>query len=129
LQDDMNRLFNRRRFGDRFREGEERCPVNVTREPDKIVVELRAPGVDRASIDLTVVEDTVTIKGERKPPAHLAGARCQRRERDMGKFERTVRLGQPLAADQAAASYKDGIIRVELPLAPETRPRKITVSA
>jgi HSP20 family protein len=129
LEDNMNRLVDRRRFGGRFREGVGRCPVNVSREPDKIIVELLAPGVDRTSVDVTVVEDTVTIKAERKAPAHLAGARCQRRERDMGKFERTVRLGQPLAADQAAASYRDGVIRVELPLAPETRPRKITVSA
>ena len=53
-------------------------------------VEALCPGVDRASLDITVVGDAVTIRGERKPEPDVAGGRYYRRERPLGAFTRTL---------------------------------------
>jgi HSP20 family protein len=104
-------------------------PVNVTRAENGITLEALCPGVDRESLDVTVVGDAVTIRGERKPEPGVTEERYHRRERPLGPFSRTVGFGERLDAEQTSAVYANGILRVRLARAPEATPKKIPIQS
>jgi HSP20 family protein len=104
-------------------------PINVMRDDEGISVEALCPGMDRSSLDITVVGDSVAIRGERKPAPDVPEERYRRRERPIGAFTRTVSLGEPLDAERTQATYTDGILRVRLGRQPEARPKKIAINS
>ena len=101
-------------------------PINLTRDDKGITLEALCPGADRASLDLTVVGDAVTIRGERKPEPDVADDRYYRRERPVGPFTRTVGIGEPLDTEHTQANYANGILRVQLARGAEA-PKKIAI--
>ena len=103
-------------------------PINITRTPDGLVfVEALCPGADKSSLDVTVVGDTLTIKGERKPEPGVGDARYHRRQRVTGPFTRTVRLGERIDPDQVHATYAQGILLLRLSRVPDATPKRITI--
>lgn len=102
-------------------------PLNVTRESDGITIEALCPGVDRSNLDITVVGDSVAIRGERHAPFDVPEERYVRRERTLGAFARTLNLGERLDPERTEASYVDGVLRVKLARAPEVSPRTIPI--
>lgn len=127
LRQELDRMFER--GGIAGPEPEPDFPrFNVSRSGDGVVIEALAPGIERASLDITAVGDTVTIRGERKRDTTVAEDRYLRRERDAGRFARSVHLDGRLATDQAKATYQDGILRVEVPYAAEARPHTVQVT-
>jgi HSP20 family protein len=104
-------------------------PLNMTRTDKGITLEALCPGVDRASLDITVVGDAVTVRGERKTDPDVPEDRYYRRERPLGPFTRSLSLGEELDPDRTQATYSHGILRVELARAPEATPKKIPVQA
>lgn len=104
-------------------------PIAITRADQGIDVEALCPGADRATLDVTVVGDAMTIRGERKPPPDVSEERYHRRERPLGPFTRTIAFGEPLDADRTQATYTNGIVRVRLARAPETEPKKIAIQS
>jgi HSP20 family protein len=103
-------------------------PVNVTRLPDRLVVEAFAPGVDRSTLDVTTAGNTLTIRGERRAENGEKPEAYHRRERDAGRFVRTISLDERVSTTDVTATYRDGILHIELPYAPEARPRKIAIA-
>lgn len=103
-------------------------PLNVMRNENGIVVEALFPGIDRASLDVTVVGDAVTIHGERKAEPGIPEERYHRRERPLGTFTRTVSVGERLDANKAQATYTNGILRVQLTSA-DAAPKKIAIQS
>jgi HSP20 family protein len=101
--------------------------INVTRGDKGITVEALCPGADRASLDITVVGDAVTIRGERHPDPGASEERYQRRERPLGPFTRTVSFGERLDPEGTQAVYTNGILRLQLARAPEAAPKKIPI--
>jgi len=122
LRDEVDRLF----AGAQVPDEREDPPVNVTRLPDRMVVEAVAPGLDRSKIDVTAVGNTLTIRGERPPEPDVDARAYHRRERNSGHIVRAVRMDR-VDPDRIAATYRDGILRIELPYAPEAQPRKVDV--
>jgi HSP20 family protein len=104
-------------------------PINVTRSDTSIVVEALCPGMDRGALDVTVVGETVSIRGERKPPPDVSDARSHRRERPFGTFTRTVGIGELLDAERTQATYTDGILRIQLTRAPDAAPKRIAIQS
>lgn len=100
--------------------------INVTRG-QKITLEALCPGVQRDDLEVTVMGDSVTLRGERKPEPDVPAERYTLRERPVGAFTRTLSLGDRLDPDQANVTYQHGILRVELSLAPEATPKKIPI--
>jgi HSP20 family protein len=118
LQRDIEHLFERGGRGG----------VNITQTPDGLVfVEAVCPGADKETLEVTVIGDTLTIKGERKPEAGVGEAQYHRRQRVTGPFTRTVRLGERIDADQVQATYAHGILLVQLARAPEASPKRIAI--
>ena len=129
LQREMERLFADSTPGWRWPLTGDYPPVNITRSGPAIIVEALCPGVSRDSLDITVVGDAVTLRGERTTEAGLDETRCQRRERPLGPFTRTLALGERLDPDATRASYTNGLVRVELARAPEAAPKKIPIQS
>jgi HSP20 family protein len=93
-----------------------------------VIVTAEIPGVKLDDIDLTVHQNTLTIKGRREAEAKEPEASFHRRERSFGPFTRTVALPFNVDADQVKASAHNGILRVELPRPESDKPRKIKIS-
>jgi HSP20 family protein len=85
------------------------------------------PGADRATLDISVVGDALTIRGERKAEPGIGDEHYHRRERALGPFHRTIALGERLDGDRTVASYANGMLRVELARQPELTPKKILI--
>jgi len=93
------------------------------------VITAEVPGVSADEIDISVVGETLTLSGERKPEDLEGGVRYHRRERGGGRFSRSIELPFRVDADKVEAAYDKGILRVTLPRAEADKPRKITVRA
>jgi HSP20 family protein len=104
-------------------------PVNVFDAGEAFVLKAEVPGITPADIELSVEESTVTLRGERAFTEPSGEADYHRRERAQGQFRRVVRLPGRVAADEAHAEYRDGVLTVRIPKAKETRPRRVAVQA
>ena len=124
IQDEINRAFGDQRWVP----SAEFPPLNVWRGPDGIVVTAEIPGVKMDAVDLTVHQNTLTIKGGREPEAKEPEASFHRRERAFGPFTRTIALPYNVDADQVKASAQSGILTVHLPRPESDKPRKIKIS-
>jgi HSP20 family protein len=87
-----------------------------TADPPRAVVHAELAGIDPDEISLEIEGRELVIAGHRRPD-DSEGRVYQQLEIDFGPFRRTIPLGADVIADQARATYRDGILRVELPLA------------
>jgi HSP20 family protein len=103
--------------------------VDVRETPDAFTVAASVPGVSADEVEITVLGDTLRIRGERKEERQENDhdARWLLRERRYGAFERTVALPAAVRADAATAEFKDGVLTIWLPKADEAKPRAIPV--
>jgi len=100
--------------------------VNVWSNADSLAVTAELPGIDQDSLQISVVDDTLTISGQR-PDDTPDGAKLLRRERVARSFTRSLRLPYPVDSDQAEARYRNGILCVVLPRNEADKPRRIEV--
>ena len=101
--------------------------LDVHEDKDSFVVQAELPGMKREDIELSLHDGRLSISGERKAEQKYEGAEVYRAERFVGRFQRTVTLPAPVAADQIKAQYKDGILTVRLPKSDEAKPKQIEV--
>src|SRR4051794_6887276 len=97
--------------------------VNLFDDGNSYVVRAEMPGVNKDTLDVTVKGDQLTVSGERI--IAVANASYHRREREGGKFSRTLTLPEIVDGDRIAATYKNGVLEVVLPRVPKAQPRKI----
>jgi HSP20 family protein len=96
-------------------------------DPPRAVVHAELAGIDADEIGLEIEGRELIIAGHRHP-AEAEGRVYQQLEIDFGPFRRVIPLGADVVADAARATYRDGILRVELPLAaPEARARRVPI--
>ncbi len=101
--------------------------VYYTDDPPRAVVKADLAGVDIQDVALEIRGRRLLIAGERRP-AEAAGRVYQQVEIEHGPFQRLVELGADVVADAARASYEDGILEVEIPLAQRDRgPRQVPI--
>ena len=103
-------------------------PVNVFQDKDGYVVRVEVPGVDPQKISIEIHGQTLTIAGERESKP-VEGASYHRRERDAGKFSRSLTLADNLDLQDAQASHKHGVLSIRVPLKAAAKPRQIQVRA
>ena len=85
------------------------------------------PGVDSASIELIVDNNTLTVKTERPAPVLVDGIEALVAERPHGTFTRQILLGDNLDTSKIDAQYSDGVLTLAIPVAEEAKPRRIDV--
>ncbi|MGH2618501.1 MAG: Hsp20/alpha crystallin family protein [Thermomicrobiales bacterium] len=103
--------------------------LDVREMPDSFVVTASVPGVPPSDIDITVLGDTLRIRGHRKEETEETGegGRWLLRERRFGAFERTVSLPTLVNSEAATADFRDGVLTIVLPKADQAKPRSIPV--
>jgi HSP20 family protein len=102
-------------------------PMDAWREGDTFHVEFDLPGVNPDSIDLDVERNVVTVKAER--PARDSDAELIAAERPRGIFSRQLILGDNLDTEHIAASYDAGVLTLQIPVAEQAKPRKISITS
>jgi HSP20 family protein len=104
-------------------------PVNVFQDNDGYLVRVEVPGVAPENLHIETNEQTMTISGERAAAPPAENASYHRRERDGGKFSRTLTLPRNLDTQKAQATYRHGVLTVRVPLKEAAKPRQIEVKA
>ncbi len=103
--------------------------VDLYQTDDSVVVKATLPGLKAEDVDISVVGDRITLRGEFKQEGEQNGATYHLREQSYGTFERSLRLPTDVKTDKAKAEFKDGILTVTLPIAEEVKPKSITIKA
>jgi HSP20 family protein len=131
MRRDMDELFGdvfERRRSLRGRGFSPRVDVYYTDKPPRAVVKVDLAAVDPADVGLEIRGRQLVIAGERRP-GEAGGRLYQQIEIEHGPFRRVVELGADVVADEATASYQDGVLQVEIPLAaPEQSVRRVPIS-
>jgi HSP20 family protein len=130
LQDRMNRLF-----GDVYLRDEEveqqgawTPPVDIFEtDAHDLVIKAELPDMNREDIEVTVENNTLTLRGARKAPADVKDEQYRRIERRYGTFSRSFTLPNTVDAGKVAAEYRNGVLTVKLPFREEAKPRTINV--
>jgi HSP20 family protein len=102
--------------------------LDLYEDKDNLYVKVEIPGMKREDIDVSLHEGSLSISGERKSEQKHEDAEVYRAERFFGRFQRTVTLPTPVAAEKVKAQYKDGILNITLPKTEEAKPKHIDVN-
>lgn len=102
--------------------------VNLSEDEENLYVEALAPGVDPKSLDLSVIQGSLTIKGEKPGLAQVSAEAYHRNERAAGRFLRTIELPTAVENNKVRADYRNGLLVVTLPKAEAARPRQVPIT-
>ncbi len=102
--------------------------VNVFTDANGLVVRAEVPGIPADKLSLQVESGQLTISGERPAPAAEAGS-VHRRERQFGRFSRTLQLPPDVDPGQVTAECRNGVLTVRLAKHAAAKPRQISVRA
>jgi HSP20 family protein len=125
LRHEMNRLFS----GAAYPFEPAYPPVNVWMNEKGAVIKAELPGIDVTKMDISVLEDTVTISGTRGAELLKAEESYHRKERNGNKFSRTLHLPFKIDDESIEARYERGILNIALPREEAEKPKKITIKA
>jgi len=124
LQSEINRLFD-----DFLTNGFERAllpaawtgdqmltpAVDIIENDKNFKVEIELPGMEESDVEVTINDNYLTIKGEKKESKHDKGENYVRRERYYGSCERAIALPETADTDKAKATFKKGVLWVDIP--------------
>ena len=125
LRTDFDRLTTRV-FDSATRTGGAR--LDAYREGDSFFIDIDLPGVDPASIDLTVDRKVLSVRAERKR-VEREGVTYVVAERPMGPVSRQVFLSDSLDTDRLDARYDNGVLTLSIPVTEKAKPRRFDVAA
>ena len=131
LQESMNRLFDeslRSRAGDQEISFAAWSPaVDIYESESALVIKAELPEVDRKDIDIKVENNVLTIRGERKLQKEIREENYFRMERQYGTFSRSFSLPSNVDPSKVDASYKVGVLTIELAKLAESEPHQIEI--
>ena len=131
FRDEMDRLFDdfMERYPARREMGEQlwNPDVDIRETDNEVMIEAEIPGMEQKDINVSVKDNVVTLKGEKKQEKEEKEASFHRIERTYGSFTRSFTLPTMVVADKATAKYKSGILRITFPKAEEVKPKEIAV--
>lgn len=112
-----------------FRLSDEWAPgVDVVETKDEVVVRAEVPGMTKEDISVTLQDNVLTLRGEKKQEQAQNGATYHRVERMYGSFVRSFTLPTLVLADKVRAHYKNGVLEITLPKAEEVKPKEISIT-
>ncbi|MCC6153134.1 MAG: Hsp20/alpha crystallin family protein [Candidatus Hydrogenedentes bacterium] len=101
--------------------------VDLKETEQEYTLEADLPGMKKEEIDITVVDNVITLKGERKHEAETKEKGYHRIERRYGSFERTFELPGGFDASKINAHFDNGVLKVTMPKREEMKPKQIEV--
>lgn len=128
LQRDVDRLLGRA-TGNTREGGALLPPMDVFRDGDGFTVRLELAGLRPEDVDVSANDGVLTVAGERKLDAGIAEDAWIRRERAVGRFERSLSLPEGTDPGGIRASFDNGVLELHVPHPPQRRPHRIEVNA
>lgn len=126
MRDSMERMMDR--WFPRFVGAEGDLALDMYETKEAVVVQVSVPGVNPDDVDISVIGDTLTIKGEAKSEKNVEEKNYVHRELRYGRFARTVTLPTAVSVDKADAEFKNGVLTVTLPKSEEAKAKTIKVT-
>lgn len=128
LQNEMNRMMDRIfREGSLTETGMWLPPIDLSETNDKITVKAEIPGIDPKDIDISIQENTLFLKGEKREEKEEKGKNYYRVERQYGSFSRSVVLPATVDTDKITAECKNGVLEITLQKKEEVKPKQISI--
>ena len=103
--------------------------INLWQYNEDAILTAELPGIAADDLDISVVNNTLTIRGTRQRPELKPQETYHRQERWQGKFVRSLELPFAVDAAKVEAGFEDGVLSVKLPRAEEHKPKKIAVKS
>ena len=103
--------------------------MDVYEDQDHVIVETPLVGIDPAKVNIEIEDNILKISGQSSHKSEVDDKNYYRKEVRYGSFYRAVSLPKSVAGDKASANYKDGILKITVPKAESTKPKKITVKS
>lgn len=125
LFDQVNPVIGRRAYPAAVPAGP---AVELTHDGNELVLRAEVPGMDRSDIELTVHDDTLTLKGVKRAATERKEEGYHYSERRFGEFSRSFSLPFPVDTVKVQATLKDGILEARLPIAESAKPRRVDIS-
>ena len=130
--------FNAKRFFDDFLDdrwmltdpafGKNWAPaVDVEETKEAYLVKAEIPGMKKDEVKISLMDNVLTLSGEKKTETKSDDKRYHRMERSYGAFERSFTLGSAVKADKISATYKDGILEIFIPKSEESKSKEIDI--
>lgn len=104
-------------------------PLDVVQNDDELVVTASVPGTTKDEIDVSVVDDVLTIRAEAKNSSSKESKSYLLRERRTGTYYRALRLPETIDYEKAGSTFKDGVLTIRLPKLESKKARKLEISA
>jgi HSP20 family protein len=101
--------------------------MDISETKDNVVVKVEVPGMDQKDIEVSLQENLLTIKGEKKQEKEEKDERYHRIERSYGAFTRSARLPVGVDANKVSAVFKNGLLTVTLPKTPAAKGTTIPI--
>ena len=109
-------------------EGDEWAPAyDVVESEDKFLLEFDLPGFTKSDFAINIKEGVLTVSGERNEKKTEDENHYRYYGRPYGSFERSFRLNDRINEDKLKASYKNGVLKLDLPKREEVKPRTIEI--
>jgi HSP20 family protein len=105
------------------------APTDVSEDENNLRITMELPGVDADDVRLSLENNVLTIRGEKKQQIDDDSERVHRFERTYGMFERTFVLPNTVDIERIDARYENGVLHVSIPKAERAKPREIRVNA
>jgi HSP20 family protein len=129
MQNRLNSLFRDMNDGDSPLTTAAFVPaVDIYEDDKKVMLKLEVPGIDEKDLDVSVENNTLTVKGERKFEAEEKEENFHRIERRYGSFFRAFTLPSTVDTEHVQAKYNAGVLKLELLKKPEAQPKQIKIN-
>jgi HSP20 family protein len=129
MQKEIDRMFDRFQGG--TTEGDAQSTflpaVDIVERENDFLVKVELPGVHKEDVKITVQDDLLTIRGEKKSEEEKKGENYHRVERSYGNFQRSFTLPSSIKNEKIEASFINGVLHVTLPKLEEAKPKEIEV--
>jgi HSP20 family protein len=102
--------------------------VDIFESGDDLVIRAEIPGVDKDDVDISVRNNSLTLRGERKRDQEINDDNAYRLERSYGNFVRSFSLPRTVDSSRISAKYRNGVLDIILPKAEEAKPKKIEIA-
>ena len=134
FQEEMNRMFHEffrgGNGGDQgWASGAWTPPVDIYETDDALVLTAMLPGVSKDDVSIEVHNNTLLLRGERKPASAVPDERYYRRECVYGPFQRSFVLPATVDQNKVQATYHDGILELHLPKVEAAKPKRIAITS
>lgn len=127
LQREMGKVLNDFFGKDEFFRPGSYPLLDISETDENVIVKAELPGIDPKEVDISIADNNLTIKGEKKEEADEKGKHFHRVERSYGRFSRTINLPKSVSTDNVKAEYKNGILEINIPKKEEAKAKKVEV--